>query len=46
MYQYLLRRLLLFVPTLLLATVLVFVLFSIVPGDAASFLLTGEDAGG
>ena len=46
MYQYLLRRLLLFVPTLLLATILVFGLFSIVPGDAAFFLLTGEDAGG
>ena len=46
MYQYLLRRMLLFIPTLLLATVLVFVLFSIVPGDAASYLLTGEDAGG
>ena len=46
MYQYLLRRLLLFIPTMLLATILVFALFSIVPGDAAVYLLTGEDAGG
>ena len=46
MYQYLLRRLLLFIPTMLLATIMVFALFSIVPGDAAVFLLTGEDAGG
>ncbi len=46
MYQYLFRRLLLFVPTMLLATIMVFALFSIVPGDAAVFLLTGEDAGG
>ncbi len=46
MTQYLARRLLLFIPTMLLATVLVFGLFSIVPGDAAAYLLTGEDASG
>ena len=46
MSQYLIRRLLLFIPTMLLATILVFALFSIVPGDAAVYLLTGEDAGG
>ena len=46
MTQYLIRRVLLFIPTMLLATIMVFALFSIVPGDAAVFLLTGEDAGG
>ena len=46
MSQYLMRRILLFIPTMLLATILVFALFSIVPGDAAVYLLTGEDAGG
>ena len=46
MSQYLMRRMLLFIPTMLLATIMVFALFSIVPGDAAVYLLTGEDAGG
>ena len=47
MWQYASRRVLLFVPTLFLATILVFALFWIVPGDAAMMLLTGdEDAAG
>ena len=37
MSQYLMRRMLLFIPTMLLATIMVFALFSIVPGDAAVF---------
>ena len=47
MGNYAVRRVFLFIPTLLLATILVFALFWIVPGDAAMMLLTGdEDAAG
>ena len=47
MFQYGTRRVLLFIPTLFLATIMVFALFWIVPGDAAMMLLTGdEDAAG
>ena len=47
MGNYAVRRIFLFIPTLLLATILVFALFWIVPGDAAMMLLTGdEDAAG
>ena len=47
MWNYAGKRTLLFIPTLFLATVLVFALFWIVPGDAAMMLLTGdEDAAG
>ena len=46
MKQYAVRRILLFVPTLLLATLIVFVLFFIVPGDAAMMILTGEEGAG
>ena len=46
MWHYTSRRLLLFIPTLLLATVLVFALFWLVPGDAARLILTGDDDGG
>jgi peptide/nickel transport system permease protein len=46
MYQYISRRIFLFIPTLLLATILVFVLFWIVPGDAAMMILTGEEGEG
>ena len=47
MGNYALHRVFLFIPTLLLATILVFGLFWIVPGDAAMMLLTGdEDAAG
>lgn len=46
MRQYIVRRIALFVPTLLLTTLIVFVLFFLVPGDAALFILTGEDGSG
>ena len=46
MTQYVVRRFTLFVPTLLLTTVIVFVLFFLVPGDAALFILTGEEGEG
>jgi peptide/nickel transport system permease protein len=43
MGQYAMRRLLLFLPTLLLATLLVFALFWIVPGDPALTILGGGE---
>jgi len=45
--QYTIRRVMLFIPTLILATMMVFALFWIVPGDVAYMILTGgdEDAG-
>ena len=43
MGQYAIRRVLLFIPTILIATVLVFALFWIVPGDAAMMILTGGE---
>ena len=46
MAQYVMRRLFLFIPTLILATMMVFALFWIVPGDAAMMILTGEDGEG
>lgn len=46
MKEYAVRRILLFIPTLLLATLIVFVLFFIVPGDAAMMILTGEEGAG
>ena len=46
MLHYTVRRVLLFVPTILLTTILVFALFWIVPGDAAMMILTGDDADG
>ncbi len=42
MGAYTIRRLYLFIPTLLLATILVFSLFWIVPGDAALVILVGD----
>ena len=47
MSQYTIRRVMLFIPTLILATMMVFALFWIVPGDVAYMILTGgdEDAG-
>jgi len=44
--QYALRRIGLFIPTLILTTLIVFVLFFLVPGDAALVILTGEDGAG
>ena len=43
MRDYTIRRLALFLPTIILATMLVFALFWIVPGDAAYMILTGGD---
>tara|TARA_B100001179_G_scaffold227688_1_gene210626 strand:- start:257 stop:1216 length:960 start_codon:yes stop_codon:yes gene_type:complete len=43
---YALRRLGLFIPTLILTTLIVFVLFFLVPGDAALVILTGEEGAG
>lgn len=46
MAQYVMRRLFLFIPTLILATMMVFALFWIVPGDAAMMILTGQEGEG
>ena len=46
MKTYALRRLGLFIPTLILTTLIVFVLFFLVPGDAARVILTGEEGAG
>src|SRR5215470_8716338 len=43
MGQYAMRRALLFIPTLLLATIMVFALFWIVPGDPALTILGGGE---
>ena len=43
MGEYAIRRVLLFIPTLLVATVLVFTLFWIVPGDPALTILAGGE---
>ncbi len=46
MKEYIVRRFALFIPTLILATLIVFVLFFLVPGDTALFILTGEEGAG
>ena len=46
MGAYAVRRIGLFIPTILLTTLIVFVLFFMVPGDAALFILTGEEGAG
>jgi peptide/nickel transport system permease protein len=46
MGEYAIRRVLLFIPTLLAATVLVFALFWIVPGDPALTILVGGEGDG
>jgi peptide/nickel transport system permease protein len=43
MEEYAIRRVLLFIPTLLVATILVFTLFWIVPGDPALTILAGGE---
>jgi peptide/nickel transport system permease protein len=43
MGEYAIRRVLLFIPTLLIATVLVFTLFWVVPGDPALTILAGGE---
>jgi peptide/nickel transport system permease protein len=42
MYQYTIRRLLLMLPTLLGASVIVFVLMNVVPGDIALLIIAGD----
>ena len=46
MLRYTTRRVLLFIPTIILATIMVFALFWIVPGDAAMMILTGDEGDG
>ena len=46
MQQYIVKRLLLFIPTILLVTLLVFALMRIVPGDPALIILAGESGEG
>src|SRR3989441_5943825 len=43
MGKYAIRRTLLFIPTLLVATILVFTLFALVPGDPALTILAGGE---
>ena len=43
MQQYLIRRLLLFIPTLILVSVTIFVMLRIVPGDPVLLILAGPD---
>lgn len=45
MTQYIARRLLLFVPTLLLATGLIFTILRVIPGDVAALIVTGGGEG-
>ena len=45
MQQYTLKRIGLFIPTLLLMTILVFVVMRIIPGDPAIALLEGDGGG-
>ena len=42
MHQYVFRRLLLFIPTLILITLAIFLLMSVIPGDPARFVLAGQ----
>ncbi len=46
MRQYLLRRLLLFFPTLAVASMAIFVIMRLLPGDVALLILGGSDASG
>jgi peptide/nickel transport system permease protein len=46
MHTYILKRLFLFIPTLVLVTMLVFVLMRLIPGDPAYLLLAGTDGQG
>ncbi|CAI8051636.1 Glutathione transport system permease protein GsiC [Geodia barretti] len=43
MTTYIVRRLLLFIPTILIVTIIIFLLMWIVPGDTAMLILTGND---
>ena len=46
MRDYIIKRVALFVPTMVLATMLIFALFWMVPGDVALMILGGEETGG
>ena len=46
MQTYIVKRLLLFIPTLLLVTLLVFLLMRVVPGDPALYMLVGDNVSG
>jgi len=46
MLHYFVQRMALFIPTLLLVSILVFILMRIVPGDPALLILIGTDEGG
>lgn len=46
MHAYILKRFLLFIPTLIIVTILVFVLIRLIPGDPALLLLAGESGEG
>ena len=46
MQQYILRRLLLFIPTLFLVSMMIFVMLRIVPGDPVLLILAGPDGEG
>ena len=45
MRQYALKRIGLFIPTVLLVTVIVFVVMRLIPGDPALAILSADDAG-
>jgi len=45
MWQYIVRRILLMIPTLLGAAILVFMLMNIVPGDIALLIIGGDQGG-
>ena len=44
MQQYLARRVLLFFPTLLLASLVIFAIMRVIPGDVALLILGNEEA--
>jgi peptide/nickel transport system permease protein len=44
-WQYIVKRILLMIPTLLGAALVVFLLMHVVPGDIAMLILTGEQGG-
>ena len=46
MHQYIIRRLLLFIPTMFLVTLLVFLFMRVMPGDPALMILTGHTGEG
>ena len=45
MQQYILKRALLFIPTIILVTILVFALMRMIPGDPAFLILAGAGKG-